>query len=341
MTQIVIHNQLNSQFECIGWYTKESHEVVRQNIINELKTFKEEYVDLLNEEQSFEEYIEKMSKLDVCGDNITLIAASQFYKLNIGVNDEIQIIIKKNEEDNIDLFLKKTDENYYYVDNDKVDTHTHNDKVDNDDDKVDKVDKVDNDNDKDKDKDKVDKPIITIFDDPKHYNVKHPLNTEWSLWVSTKVKSDNWLDTIKNVVTVGSVEDFWGMFNNIPEAGTLNFPFDYYFFRNGILPMWEAPENKNGGKMTITFKKTCDLEYFNKVWLYTILGCIGEQFDDNYICGIVLNIRKHQDRVNVWLNISDEENIKKIGLRWKEILELPKIHISYIKHDNSDIQYII
>ena len=83
MTQKFIHNKVNSQFECIGWYTKETHEVVRQNIINELKIYKDEYVDLLNEEESFEEYIEKMSKLDVCGDNITLIAASQFYKLNI------------------------------------------------------------------------------------------------------------------------------------------------------------------------------------------------------------------------------------------------------------------
>jgi translation initiation factor 4E len=317
MTQRIIHNKLNSQFECIGLYTKESHEVVRQNIINELRTFKEEYVDLLNEEESFDKYIEKMSTLDVRGDNITLIAASQYYNLNIGVNDEIQIVIKENEQDNIDLFLTKTDENYYYID--------------------DNVDTVDN----------VDKPIITMVDNIDTVDKlivdepKHPLNTEWSLWVSTKVKSDNWLDTIKNLITVGSVEDFWMVFNNIPEVGTLNFPFDYYFFRNGILPMWEALDNKNGGKMTITFKKTCDLEYFNKVWLYTILGCIGEQFDDNYICGIILNIRKHQDRINVWLNTSDEENIKKIGLRWKEILELPKMYISYIKHDNSDIQYII
>jgi translation initiation factor 4E len=305
MTQKFIHNKVNSQFECIGWYTKETHEVVRQNIINELKIYKDEYVDLLNEEESFEEYIEKMSKLDVCGDNITLIAASQFYKLNICVNNEIQIVINDNdnEHDDIDLFLTKTDENYYYID----------------------------------------KPVITIFDDPKHFNVTHPLNTEWSLWISTKVKSNNWLDTIKNIITIGSIEDFWGMFNNIPQAGSLNFPSDYYFFRNGILPMWEAPENKNGGKMTITFKKTCDLEYFNRVWLYTILGCIGEQFDNNYnhVCGIVLNIRKHQDRVNIWLNIDNEENIKKVGLRWKEILELPKMHISYIKHDNTDIQYII
>lgn len=297
MTQSITKDN-NSQFKCIGLYMKEQHDVVRKNIIEELKTYKNEYIDLLNEDDKFEDYINRISQIDIPGDNITLVAASQFYKLNICVNDEIHIIIKEDED--IDLHLKKDDNNYYSVES----------------------------------------PIITIFDDPVNFNVKHPLNTEWSLWMSTKVKSDNWLDTIKNVITVGSVEDFWGVFNNIPEAANLNFPFDYYFFRKDIQPMWEDSENKNGGKMTITFKKTCDPEYINKVWLYTILGCIGEQFEDS-ICGAVLNIRKHQDRVNIWLSTDDEIKIKNIGLKWKEIVEAPKIHISYIKHENNDIQYII
>lgn len=306
MTQriiIDIKKDNNSQFRSIGWYTKESHEIVRQNIINELITYKDEYIDLLNETESFDDYISKMSQSDIPGDNTTLIAASQYYKINISVNDEIEIVIKEDEEnetkENIDLHLK-LDNGFYSVET----------------------------------------PIITVFDDPVNFNVKHPLNTEWSLWISTKVKSDNWLDTMKNVITVNSIEDFWAVFNNIPEAATLNFPFDYYFFRKDILPMWEDTQNKNGGKMTITFKKTCDPEYFNKVWLYTVLGCIGEQFD-NYICGAVLNIRKHQDRVNLWLSTDDEIEIKNIGLKWKEILELPKSNISYVKHNDNSIQYII
>lgn len=297
MTQIIPKDN-NSQFRCIGYYTKEHHDIVRKNIINEIKTFKDEYIDLLNENEIFDDYINKMSQKNVPGDNITLIAASQLYKLNICVNEEIQIVIREDED--IDISLKKDNENYYSIDI----------------------------------------PIITVFDDPVNYNVKHPLNTEWSLWMSTKIKSDNWLDTIKNVITVNSVEDFWGVFNNIPEAANLNFPFDYYLFRKDILPMWEDDANKSGGKMTVTFKKICDPDYFNRVWLYTVLGCIGEQFDDN-ICGAVLNIRKHQDRVNIWLNTDDEIKIKSIGLKWKEILELPKIHISYVKHDDTSIQYII
>jgi translation initiation factor 4E len=296
----------NSQFICIGEYTNESHDTVRMNIIHEMSTYKEEYIDLLNENDSFDEYINKMSQINTPGDNITLIAASQYYQLNICVNDEINIIIKDNEK--IDLYLNKIDNFYSTGTHEYVDVNS--------------------------------KKLITIFDDPVNYNVKHPLNTEWCLWMSTKVKSDNWLDTIKNVITVNSVEDFWSVFNNIPEAANLNFPFDYYFFRKDIMPMWEDTQNKNGGKMTITFKKNCNSEYFNKVWLYTVLGCIGEQFD-NFICGAVLNIRKHQDRVNIWLSTDTEEDIKSIGLRWKEILELPKINISYIKHEDSTIQYIL
>ena len=44
-------------------------------------------------------------------------------------------------------------------------------------------------------------------------------------------------------------------------------------------------------------------ENFNKLWLYTLLGCIGEQYNDSaMICGVVLNIRKHQNRINIWLD---------------------------------------
>jgi translation initiation factor 4E len=291
----------NSLFASIGWYTKESHEVVRHNIVTEISTYKDEYIDFLNENISFEEYITKMSNVNVQGDNTTLIAAAQYYQLNINVNNDIVILVKDDETP--DLFLFK-ENNYYYVET----------------------------------------PIVTVFDDPKNFNVKHPLNTEWSLWTSVKTdtnkKVENWMDTVKNIITVNSIEDFWGVFNNIPKASELNYPFDYYFFRKDIQPMWEDPANIHGGKMTLMFKKTCDAEFIDKVWLYTVLGCIGEQFEDN-ICGIALNIRKHQDRINVWINTDKEENIKKLGLQWKELIEVKNMHVSYIKHDNKDINYLI
>lgn len=298
--KINIPKDNNSLFASIGWHTKESHEVVRQNIITELSNYKEEYEEFLNENVSFEDYINKMSSTDVQGDNTALIAAAQCYQLNINVNDDIHIIVKENEE--IDLYLSKED-NYFSVET----------------------------------------PMITVFDDPQNFNVKHPLNTEWSLWTSVKTdnkKVVNWMDTVKNIITVDSIEDFWAMFNNIPQASELNHPFDYYFFRKDIQPMWEDPANINGGKMTLMFKKTCDAEFIDRIWLYSILGCIGEQFDDN-ICGVTLNIRKHQDRINIWINTDKEDEIKQLALKWKEIIEVKNMHVSYVTHNNKDINYII
>ena len=188
--------------------------------------------------------------------------------------------------------------------------------------------------------------LITVFDDPINYNCKHPLNSKWSLWIHNKekAKSKDWLETIKNIVTIDSVENFWGVFNNIPDASILNFPSDYYLFRDGIAPMWEDSKNKDGGKITITLKKNVDFEFLDKLWLHSVLGCIGEQFDDeNFICGVVLNIRKHQNRINIWLGNSEKDNVIVVANRWKELLEINKtrMQVSFIKHDNSEINYII
>lgn len=169
---------------------------------------------------------------------------------------------------------------------------------------------------------------------------EHPLNTEWSLYTSLKNKSDNWMDKIKLIYTVNSIESFWEMYNNIPEASQLVFPFDYYFFRKEIQPMWEDPLNKDGGKITIIIKKDFTDENFNKLWLYTLLGCIGEQYDDtSMICGVVLNIRKHQNRINIWLNDSDKDRVEQVAAKWKELLEINNIEMSFLKHDDNDIHY--
>jgi Eukaryotic initiation factor 4E len=55
---------------------------------------------------------------------------------------------------------------------------------------------------------------LTVFHDPKNFNVKHPLMHTWTLWF-TKTPSatgpkENWADLLKEVITFDSVEEFWG-----------------------------------------------------------------------------------------------------------------------------------
>ena len=185
---------------------------------------------------------------------------------------------------------------------------------------------------------------MTIFDDSENYNWVHKLLYEWDVWVNDieNAKSQNWLDKIKKVVTFNNVEDFWGIWNNVLSAEELITGSDYYYFKKDILPMWEDTSNKAGGKMTLILRKDYNDNFLNELWLNTILSCIGEQFThSSIICGSILNIRKHQNRINIWVNTSDEETIMSFGKQWKELLKIHKMQISFIKHDDTSIQYII
>jgi translation initiation factor 4E len=308
----------NSQFACIGWYTNESQETVRQNIIEELTLYKTKYIQLfkklkiLNPQSEssltilYNNYINGIKSNDI-GDNITLIAASNFYNINICVNESKKIFV--DEVKPIDLYLELTN-NHYNV---KI--------------------KYNNEITKDEITDNI--KYITVFDNPSKYNVEHPLNDNWTFWVNNidNPKATNWLDTIVKLISVNSIEQFWCMYNNIPLPSQLIAPTDFYLFKNDIIPMWEDDENKHGGKITIILKKNINIELLNSIWLDTILLCIGNAFYDDInntdsICGIVLNIRKHQ---------SDEMYVNNVIYKWKKILDI-KLNMSFISHSEQNLQ---
>lgn len=55
--------------------------------------------------------------------------------------------------------------------------------------------------------------IITVFDDPANFNVKHQLQNVWTLWF-TKPPSgkQDWNELLKEVISFDSVEEFWGIY---------------------------------------------------------------------------------------------------------------------------------
>ncbi|KAF9349441.1 eukaryotic translation initiation factor 4E, partial [Mortierella sp. NVP85] len=54
---------------------------------------------------------------------------------------------------------------------------------------------------------------ITVFNDPVNFNVKHPLHNPWTLWFDNPPKKSNeknWEQSLKELITIDTVEDFWG-----------------------------------------------------------------------------------------------------------------------------------
>lgn len=75
---------------------------------------------------------------------------------------------------------------------------------------------------------------------------------------------------MRKVVTMNSVEEFWGTYNNIVPPSQLPAKANYYLFKDGIAPAWEDPMNKDGGKWEIQVAREKSKSVIDKMWLYTV-----------------------------------------------------------------------
>ncbi|KAL8727329.1 MAG: hypothetical protein Q9166_006097 [cf. Caloplaca sp. 2 TL-2023] len=146
---------------------------------------------------------------------------------------------------------------------------------------------------------------ITVFHDKDNFNVKHPLMNEWTLWFTKPPsgKDHNWNDLLKEVVTFDSVEEFWGVYNNITPVSELALKSDYHLFKKGVRPEWEDLQNKHGGKWAYQFKDKRAAP-IDELWLHLMLAAIGETLetgeDDGEVMGVVVNVRKGFYRLGLW-----------------------------------------
>ncbi|KAF8640539.1 hypothetical protein AX17_000201 [Amanita inopinata Kibby_2008] len=187
--------------------------------------------------------------------------------------------------------------------------------------------------------------IRTVFSDPKNFNVKHPLYSPWTLWFdspSTKgrnlpqtpvtafpqppqtpgvIAAQGWMEDIKRVIGFDSVEEFWGLYNNIVPPSQLPQKANYYLFKEGIIPAWEDDANKYGGKWSIQLPKDKNRNNIDRMWLYTMLAAIGETFDpsppsgdsndalsQSLITGVIVSTRQQFYRLSIWTRLAPTGN---------------------------------
>ncbi|KAJ1756904.1 eukaryotic translation initiation factor 4E [Coemansia sp. RSA 1935] len=178
---------------------------------------------------------------------------------------------------------------------------------------------------------------ITVLTDPQAYNVLHPLSSPWVLWFdnpSRRTNTSTWTANLKDIVTIETVEEFWGVYNRVAIASDLPHGSNYHLFRKGIMPMWEDEANQQGGKWGCQFQRSIG-EKVNEHWLHTLLACIGETFDASpEICGAVFSNRKNCFRVAIWTrNASDRDACEKIGRHLKAVLGVT-FQLEYLRHSS-------
>jgi len=172
----------------------------------------------------------------------------------------------------------------------------------------------------------------TVFDDSDAFDVKHPLFSRWTLFFDSpqskmlpktpsstpatpQIAHGGWMEDIRRVVDFQSVEEFWGTYHSIVPPSQLPTKANYYLFKDGIMPAWEDPANKDGGKWSIQVPRDKTKAAIDKMWIYTMLTAIGETFEtplptkddkaplptnSGLVTGVILSPRPGFYRISIW-----------------------------------------
>uniref|UniRef100_A0A7S0ZLM9 EIF-4F 25 kDa subunit n=1 Tax=Noctiluca scintillans TaxID=2966 RepID=A0A7S0ZLM9_NOCSC len=153
----------------------------------------------------------------------------------------------------------------------------------------------------------------------------HPLENAWSLWVLLRDSSTkgNWQGSQADVASFVSVEEFWGIFNNIQKPSKLG-TVDFSVFKRGIRPAWEDETCKRGGRWVarVDWMKPSNLD---SLWLHLVLTVIGENFEDaggSSICGAVVSTRhRNYCKLALWISERAEEKVMLLGHAFCQMLQ--------------------
>jgi len=180
------------------------------------------------------------------------------------------------------------------------------------------------------------KELTSILADPEHFNVKHKLNSSWTIYYDIpqqkKSTAQTWQQNIKVIATFNTIEDFWGVFNSIPPVSKIAPASSYFLFREGIKPEWEDKQNEEGGRWAVTLTRMGSK--IDEYWMNLVLACIGESFEyPEQVNGAVASVRVRGDRLALWTrNWKNEEETLNIGKHFKSLIGTEKL--SFNSHED-------
>jgi translation initiation factor 4E len=151
----------------------------------------------------------------------------------------------------------------------------------------------------------------------------HRLESAWTLWYDTKGKSKtqsagDWQSGLVDLGSFNTIEGFWSIYSHIVRPSKVPKDSNYWLFRDHITPMWET--FPTGGCWILKVRKKIP-GLLDRMWEELMLGALGEAFEEPDVVGVVVSIRKAEDRLSVWHADDTEPRVRnKIGEHLKSIL---------------------
>lgn len=142
---------------------------------------------------------------------------------------------------------------------------------------------------------------------------------------SQEQQHKDWASSLKNICTVKTVPELLDTLDQTEVAGLENF-LDLNFFKHNIPPMWEDPNNVNGGRIIAEIPLSMK-DALIELWKRTIAFCILEPFEGINGC---VYAEKANYRICIWM--SSPAGVEDVINAWKRVLNNNEVTFTFSLH---------
>jgi hypothetical protein len=164
------------------------------------------------------------------------------------------------------------------------------------------------------------------------------LNDNWSLWNHSLDEHDWTINGYKKICIFNTIEQFWGVFDHINIETSMIF-----LMKQHSLPLWESPENVNGGSWSFMVSK----EDMKDTFYLLSSGILGNQLtidvsDMIYINGLSVTPKFNSFIIKIWCSkyIESFDNSFLKGIRPSMLFKPHRknivIHVKHAKKINKN-----
>ena len=160
--------------------------------------------------------------------------------------------------------------------------------------------------------------------------MEQQFKNNWNLWYHHE--KDNWtIAGYKMIYTVGTIADFWKLYNNWNKIGGLNNKH-FFIIKDNITPIWEDPSNLHGGCWSFKIFSYQSPELWEDLSVYLVGGELSSDSDD--IVGLSICLKKNNYSViKIWNKDSKKNSLSYLN---ENILKKWGMDIIYIAHMPDD-----
>jgi translation initiation factor 4E len=135
----------------------------------------------------------------------------------------------------------------------------------------------------------------------------HPLSNNWTLWAHLPHNTDWTLKSYIPISTFTSVEETIGVTETLPSILVENCML--FIMKEGIKPIWEDPNNRNGGSFSYKVSNKNVYKVWKDLTYVVIGGTISKQSNFvNCVTGITISPKKSFCIIKIWMSDCNNQN---------------------------------